>query len=748
METFDTADTQYKGVVELVAGIFPRLEKHYLKNKIFFCGKDRKGISLQNIDYLKGQHALSDDDKIVLWFDNDYDAEIDGKLTEDESLLGTIINAGSQVIDSISDTDEERSSILFTTKGISQYVKGSNGKEQNYFIEWRKIERAATHNNEIVLYADKTEDEVIFRYDFESFCRHENPDINKPISLVVELINQISCHFVDTDPQALEHFELILSTKLQSNWAEALSLIEAHKEKYPQSPFLVVLDIIECEAQLYTTNDLKAVAFGISEIEHKLENECPNLTEEARREVYACLFEFKGVFAEMSGDPIRSLWETKAAMFLHSSKIKELNEHFYRRYNDALSSLTSLPYNNRKVLYITDELPPEKPQTFLPMLESEISKHLEFPPGHPVIGEFYIGHPYKPETYFPIKDYENELFKSQVMELNNLMQCLGATRIGIRHIKGELQETGGAKSSSVLNQDEDRKQLIGDIGIHSGQAEKNAKKSSARSSNSSKDVQMESLKKMVSAQILNPAFKPYVPDGLTWYNHNAIWQGIVKQRLSGSLFRSEISISTRDTEVVNEKDAQTIEEEFSNLSKGEYENPIFKIGGASERKNKSKTSLAKVFSFNKHNDIEWLIEVEFAPIESLTKEPPKTALTNSGQKRIGTSIELFDENEKKYLELLEDSFEGGSVPPDLRKMLDKQRERLGVNPERAKHIEDQYLKSNSTCSTEEEAYLCLLKDALEDGGMSPNVRQLLEKRRAKLGISLERALELENKTTK
>lgn len=65
-----------------------------------------------------------------------------------------------------------------------------------------------------------------------------------------------------------------------------------------------------------------------------------------------------------------------------------------------------------------------------------IPQMIQFPVGHPIPGTIYIGNPFVPNMYIPYEGYEFEFFLSKVNEYCRLLQCLGATEITIKTIKG------------------------------------------------------------------------------------------------------------------------------------------------------------------------------------------------------------------------------------------------------------------------------------------------------------------------
>lgn len=103
--------------------------------------------------------------------------------------------------------------------------------------------------------------------------------------------------------------------------------------------------------------------------------------------------------------------------------------------------------------------------------------------------------------------------------------------------------------------------------------------------------------------------------------------------------------------------------------------------------------------------------------------------------------DVAKENEQTYLEELKACMEDGNISDRERRLMDKLRTKLGISEERAKELEKTLLGSNSDAEKE---YLETYKDCLsEDGEISPKERRLLDKLREKLGISEARAKAIE-----
>ena len=121
-----------------------------------------------------------------------------------------------------------------------------------------------------------------------------------------------------------------------------------------------------------------------------------------------------------------------------------------------------------------------------------------------------------------------------------------------------------------------------------------------------------------------------------------------------------------------------------------------------------------------------------SPVGSYLQNSPETS---SGNEVTSTEQEYLDEL-KACLE------EDGEISPKERRLLERFREKLGISAERAKELEESLSAPQLTDAEKE--YLEEYKACIEeDGEISPKERRLLNRIRESLGISEERANEIE-----
>lgn len=141
--------------------------------------------------------------------------------------------------------------------------------------------------------------------------------------------------------------------------------------------------------------------------------------------------------------------------------------------------------------------------------------------------------------------------------------------------------------------------------------------------------------------------------------------------------------------------------------------------------------------FEAHDNAILAIHVKFAPLESLQS----TTSVSSSQPALNSRLTMTGD-EKEYVEEVKACLEEDSeISPKERRLLNRLRERLGITEERAAELEASLQSIQLT--DEEKEYLEEYKACLDEGEISPKERRLLDRLRDKLGIPEERAKELE-----
>ena len=333
---------------------------------------------------------------------------------------------------------------------------------------------------------------------------------------------------------------------------------------------------------------------------------------------------------------------------------------------------------------------------------SHLPSDFEFPSTIPVVNQLYIGHRYNPNVYIPFEQSEEYFFLDKVDELCNLLQCLGAKTITIKRITG--------KDIGELYKGEF--ELKGNVGHKIAEAEAQYKKE--------KNINRKNEKKGSYERCLTydkPTKLPYIPDDLHWFHHIKKWQNIANERVQnggkvGSSFHE--CISTSETRFYSSSELDSINAAVKIL--------LVKASGSMNNKEEKE--------YKESTNTEWSIDVEFWALD----EFDNNRASQKSQKELPNNEEKYKEEVLFYLE------DNGVITDIERRFLEKKRVRLGVSEERAKEIEEECLPQ---LTSEEKEYIEALKELGDVDLQNPRIRRMLDHEREDLGISEERALELE-----
>ena len=326
--------------------------------------------------------------------------------------------------------------------------------------------------------------------------------------------------------------------------------------------------------------------------------------------------------------------------------------------------------------------------------------------------QFPVGHPFKPATYLPFENATEQLFMERVHELCYLGQCLGANEIRIKRLRGLDTASSEAKQLDVSGELDVKAVNVG------GSFGRNT---AAQNSYSSKDG-------MEMVQTYLPTKQPYCPDDLVWLDSETSWQALVKQRLNGNILSYSLHLSSSESVSMTSSKVQSVKASFEYL--------VTKVSGSYDAKTDK--------TFSKTEEIEWEIDMQFKPLQDFEDDNVNAPNGQAVAQIAQTQKSELSEDELAYKEEVEFCLEDASeIDAHSRKFLERKRQKLGLSETRAQEIENMVKASLVSFTDEEKEYMEALDDVIEDGVIPDNVRRLLERERKSLGISEERAKELE-----
>lgn len=387
--------------------------------------------------------------------------------------------------------------------------------------------------------------------------------------------------------------------------------------------------------------------------------------------------------------------------------LDDATKDFSRFENEYTQHFLEQSYNERKLIVPVQSYT-DLSQKKLAVVDINNLPAINFPMGHPVANQLYVGHPYIPSRYIPFENYELELIEDKIREFSQIMQYLGATEINIESVNSSSNNKD-SKIDQKLSGGVDYKLVSG-----SGNAERHIT-----------NKLLEDISQHINLhQKFSPKKYPALPENLVWYQNEPSWQRLYSQRMQGALLEHEERIETKKSQVVENSELKQISAEVKWL--------FVQANGNWEQSMEEK--------FEAHENAILSIHVKFAPLEDLQVET--LASQQNTNPILSVLSQSLTEEEVEYLNELKACLEeDGEISSKERRLLNRLRERLGINEERAEELEASLLEPELT--EEEKEYLDEYKACIEEGELSPKEIRLLNRLRMSLGISEERAKELE-----
>lgn len=338
-----------------------------------------------------------------------------------------------------------------------------------------------------------------------------------------------------------------------------------------------------------------------------------------------------------------------------------------------------------------------------------IPSDIKFPVGHPQANTLYVAHPVNKEIYIPYEDSSYHFFIDKIHELCYLLQCLGATEISFRSLKGKDASMAVSENDTVGGEFGNKKvgfTVGGQVGIGSSQSSSSSHKS-----------------EMGLVITSNPTTMPYCPDDLHWMNTETQWKNLVKQRLAGNLLKYEQRISTKS--MTNISSSQKLD------IKGAFDH--FMCSVSANYNGEVDTT------FSESEETEWQINAKFKPLEDFAKNVPNF---EENADSVQPQVSKLTKAEEEYLEEFKFCLEDGEIGPKERRFLTRMQEKLGVSSERVRELEEAVTQIQLT--DEEKEYVEAVKDEIENGCIPESSKRLLLRLRKRMGISDGRANELDS----
>ena len=357
--------------------------------------------------------------------------------------------------------------------------------------------------------------------------------------------------------------------------------------------------------------------------------------------------------------------------------------------------MPDIPCEDRRMILCVDDLPSWPVKEFI-FADTNMLRKFSwiFETGHPQAGEMYICHPLRPEHYYEVQSFHDRLFDEKRSELVYLLESIGARSVHVEAITGSsIEQQNNINISGNISD-----------GLVTGASSEGSHTLQGNSKRDTRQVAIEDRE-------LHPAEQPHIPNDLIWYPHEPSWQRIAQAALANRYKTLSVELHYHEDYSVNQKRMNQVKSALKLFTKQ------IEIGWNAETEE----------NLRQRKETIWKYTATFGDDPILNQPSDAMPLSKS---------------EDEYLDDLQAALSAGQISEGTRKILDRQRIRLGISFERASQLEHRI--ACVSLSDNEKEYLQDIEDLYANGDLSLSAQNLLARRRSKLGISDEQAFKLEH----
>ncbi len=305
------------------------------------------------------------------------------------------------------------------------------------------------------------------------------------------------------------------------------------------------------------------------------------------------------------------------------------------------------PPSRRKFICFTDKIQ-AMGNNILVLPMGKVPNGLIFPEGLPKKNVIYEVHPFKPNHYLSLENFDYDLFRDKISEFKWILENLGAKKIKLSIENGHTQRDYSKNNRSVSG-GVDVKGVTGNASYK-------------------KDISGEKYQELKTSLEENNEFlpgveSPHLPalDKLVWYPHLEDWQKKVESRLSGRANAFEIAFSSHSAYSLSEQMVTELEAEMKYLmTKGN-------VG----------VSVEKDYRINRTESQIWRISVEFYPLSVYQQSNIAQTASSVGLTAV----------EQSYIDTYKECLNDGTISSRERKLLDRISAQAGISSSRVAELE-------------------------------------------------------------
>ncbi len=172
------------------------------------------------------------------------------------------------------------------------------------------------------------------------------------------------------------------------------------------------------------------------------------------------------------------------------------------------------------------------------------SSMLRLDQGHPLQNVLYVGHPAKPELYFPAAEFHRRVFEHKFVEAVTLLTSLGASRIVVKQKEDHTRERERSikqRQGPGRERKQSAKREEGEEGEEGRTHEKERASFAMSYGFTSTRDEKSGSHAMFEAEYPGNR-EPFVPDGLCWYPDEQTWQMIAHARIVGGAEKTSLEV--------------------------------------------------------------------------------------------------------------------------------------------------------------------------------------------------------------
>ncbi len=473
-----------------------------------------------------------------------------------------------------------KESFLLTSKGISLTSSGSK-----YFIEWQLIDNAENVGG-LQINFDKENKRYFHTTLWDSVFDSGDYKNNKDIKYaLVSLINELIILYKSSNSQDVDMF-------LRKARCFHLNCFHGWDLSYlkDKSEFLLKKEDYE----------------SVLKLSERLWEYYESYNDKAEiRDIYIKMKYIEGQACEKLHNNIKAYksyinsYETMSDQYINDNDKTiykdELKNRIYKVSKEVNENLFDYSVEERKVIAVTKDLPLTSTDTCI-VTQGSNFKDISFLPFFEKNKDsVYVLHPLRDNVYIDINYYDNLIIEEKQKELLKLIECLGAKKV-------KLEER-------VTNKHRTKQHTKNEVGV---EAKYGPSKVSGSGSEEEKiDITKNTDKIFHNYQEFPPGAKPYIPDGLIWYDYEPRWEDIAKRRLNGGIKKDKREIILKASDYFSRQEKSKLKAE---LSLG-----VFKAKGffSSEEENSIDTDVISIFN----------IDIIYYPEEMLGHTIAKSVIT-------------------------------------------------------------------------------------------------------------------------